>query len=146
MNILLTQLDHIGYVVGHVECFSCSGAAGDSYLAEGYIVLNFDVRQISIEINWITTLTQVSVKRSEDGFVAEFIPRVELTDCSICNFPWLDQVDEKELEQWLQEFKSSCGLYDEIVECLPLPEIDTMEVDDCFLDRDFPRTGEPDKH
>ncbi len=36
--------------------------------------------------------------------------------------------------------------YDEIVECLPLPEIHTMEVDDCFLDRDFPRTGEPDKH
>lgn len=143
MNIFLKQLDHIGYQIGTIECLSCSGAAGDDYHAEGYVVFNFDVRPISIEIHWVATLNQVSVKRSEDRFVAEFIPRVELTNCSICNFTWLDQVDEEELEQWLKGFKNSCSIYDEIVECLPLPEVDKMEIDDCLLDRCFSRGEEP---
>lgn len=142
MNMLLTQLDHVGYEIGNVECLSCSGAAGDSYHADGYIVLNLGARYISIEINWVARLTQISVKRSEDRFVAEFIPRVELTDCSISNFPWIDQVSEEDLEQWLEEFKNSCSIYDDIVECLPLPKVDKMEVEDCLLDRGFLRGEE----
>ncbi len=135
MNIFLAQLDHIGYQIGTIECLSCSGAAGDSYHAEGYVVFNFDVHRISIEIHWVATLTQMSVKRSEDGFLAEFVPRIELTDYSICDFPWHDHVDEEELEQWLKKFKTSCGIYDEIFECLPLPEADKIEMDDCLLER-----------
>lgn len=142
MNIFLAQLDHIGYQIGTIECLSCSGAVGDSYHAEGYVVFNFDVHRISIEIHWVATLTQMSVKRSEDGFLAEFVPRIELTDYSICDFPWHDHVDEEELEQWLKKFKTSCGIYDEIFECLPLPEADKIEMDDCLLERCFSRGKE----
>jgi len=137
MNVLLSQLDGLSFDTEIVVLDGNAHEKISDYYAEGEVRYTFG-REVQVIARWEATLTMVAVIKSGERFCAEFLPRIDITECELVSFPWRNQVENSEIEAWLKGFQKSIAnssFYTDICERLSEPALDELEVENCLADR-----------